>query len=98
MSDKQFNFDQIIIGSGFGGSVSTLRLTEKGNKVLVLEKGKYRNDEDYPESNKQPGEYIWEPKLGLKGTTQISYISKATIIHGVGVGAALKFMPMYIYS
>ncbi|MFT5295939.1 MAG: cholesterol oxidase [Colwellia sp.] len=86
MSDKQFDFDQIIIGSGFGGSVSALRLTEKGNKVLILEKGKYRNDEDYPESSKNAGDYVWAPKLGLRGTTQISYTSKATIIHGVGVG------------
>jgi cholesterol oxidase len=86
MSYKQFDFDQIIIGSGFGGSVSALRLTEKGNKVLILEKGKYRNDEDYPESSKNAGDYVWAPKLGLRGTTQISYTSKATIIHGVGVG------------
>jgi len=81
-----FDFDQIIIGSGFGGSVSALRLTEKGNSVLVLEKGKRREDGDYPESNKKAGEYLWEPKLGLKGTTQITYTSKTTIVHGIGVG------------
>ena len=39
MNNKDFDFDQIVIGSGFGGSVSALRLSEKGNKVLILEKG-----------------------------------------------------------
>ena len=43
---EEFDFDQIVVGSGFGGSVSALRLTEKGNRVLVLEKGKRRADHE----------------------------------------------------
>lgn len=54
MNTTQFDFDQIIIGSGFGGSVSALRLSEKGNKVLVLEKGLRRKDEDFPKPTSIP--------------------------------------------
>ena len=85
-NNKKFDYDQIIIGSGFGGSVSALRLTEKGNKVLVLEKGKRRTDEQYPENNNVAKDYLWEPKLGLRGSTQISITSKTMILHGIGVG------------
>ena len=83
---QEFDFDQIIIGSGFGGSVSALRLTEKGNRVLVLEKGPRRADKDFAKDNSQAKDYLWEPKLGLRGATQISYTSKTTVIHGIGVG------------
>ncbi len=84
--NEAFDFDQIIIGSGFGGSVSALRLSEKGHKVLVLEKGKRREDKDFPETNLDLKNYLWEPKLGMKGTLQMSYTSKAIILHGAGVG------------
>ncbi len=83
---QKYDYDQIIIGSGFGGSVSALRLTEKGNKVLVLEKGKWRKDKDYPKNNNIAKDYLWEPKLGLRGSTQISVTSKTMILHGIGVG------------
>jgi choline dehydrogenase-like flavoprotein len=51
MNNKDFDFDQIVIGSGFGGSVSALRLSEKGYKVLILEKGLRREDKDFPTTN-----------------------------------------------
>lgn len=86
MSDTKFDVDQVVIGSGFGGSVSALRLSEKGYKVLILEKGLRREDKDFPELNTDSKNYAWLPKLGLKGTTAFSMTSKATIIHGVGVG------------
>jgi cholesterol oxidase len=86
MSDTQFDVDQVIIGSGFGGSVSALRLSEKGYKVLILEKGLRREDKDFPELNTDAKNYTWLPKLGLKGTTAFSLTRKANIIHGVGVG------------
>jgi len=85
-ANEDFEFDQIIIGSGFGGSVSALRLSEKGHKVLILEKGKRRKDHEYPETNLDFKNYVWEPKLGMKGSLQTTYTSKATILHGVGVG------------
>lgn len=84
--EGELDFDQIIIGSGFGGSVSALRLTEKGNKVLVLEKGSRRADTDFAKDNGDAKDYLWNPKLGLRGATQISYTSKTTVLHGIGVG------------
>ena len=83
---EDFDFDQIVIGSGFGGSVSALRLTEKGNRVLILEKGKRRADHEYPEHSGDAKNYMWEPKLGLRGSLQLSFTRKVAIIHGIGVG------------
>lgn len=82
----KFDCDQVIIGSGFGGSVSALRLTEKGHKVIILEKGKRRNDKDFAETNMDKKNYMWMPLLGWKGVTQFSFSNKVTILHGVGVG------------
>jgi cholesterol oxidase len=86
MQTAKYDFDQVVIGSGFGGSVSALRLSEKGHRVLVLEKGLRRDDKDFPELNTDVKNYMWLPGLGLKGTTQFSFTSKATIISGCGVG------------
>ncbi|MBD1575939.1 MULTISPECIES: GMC oxidoreductase [Vibrio] len=86
MSTLTYDFDQIIIGSGFGGSVSALRLTEKGNRVLILEKGRRRNDSEFAETNLDAKNYMWMPKLAWRGVTQVTYTSKVTILHGVGVG------------
>ena len=55
------SFDYVIIGSGFGGSVSALRLAEKGYSVLVLEKGKRFEDQDFAKSNWQFWKYMWLP-------------------------------------
>ncbi|WP_156492174.1 NAD(P)-binding protein, partial [Oleiphilus sp. HI0080] len=71
-SDEQFDFDQIIIGSGFGGSCSALRLSEKGYRVLVLEKGKRWKETDFPETNWNFKKYLWAPKLGMTGPWQIT--------------------------
>lgn len=86
MQQDNFDFDQIVVGSGFGGSVSALRLTEKGNRVLILEKGLRRNDKDFPKSNLETKNYMWMPELGMTGTIQFSFTSKVTVLHGVGVG------------
>ena len=61
------SYDYVIIGSGFGGSVSALRLSEKGYKVLVIEKGKWWKPEDFPANNWDLKNWLYEPKLGLKG-------------------------------
>lgn len=86
MEHDNFDFDQVIIGSGFGGSVSALRLTEKGHRVLILEMGKRRNDKDFAKTNLDKKNYMWMPQIGWKGVTKFSYTNKATIIHGIGVG------------
>ncbi len=80
------SYDQVVIGSGFGGSVSALRLSEKGYSVLVLEQGLRREDEDYPKDNWDLKNTLWATKVGFKGPTQISMTSKVTVLHGSGVG------------
>jgi cholesterol oxidase len=84
MSDRQY--DWIIIGSGFGGSVSAHRLTQKGYKVLVIEKGRRFNDDDFPKSNWDLKRWMWNPMMGLKGIFQMSFMKHMTVLHGVGVG------------
>lgn len=79
-------YDYVIIGSGFGGSVSAMRLTEKGYSVLVLEKGKRFEDKDFAKSNWQYWKYLWLPALRAHGILQISIIKGVMVLHGAGVG------------
>lgn len=87
MSHEEKNtYDYIIIGSGFGGSVSALRLAEKGYSVLVLEQGKRYRDEDFAKSNWAVWKYLWAPALRCFGILQISLLKGVMILHGRGVG------------
>ncbi|MCF6168613.1 GMC oxidoreductase [Lutibacter sp.] len=83
---NKLDYDYVVIGSGFGGSVSALRLAEKGYKVLVIEKGKWFKSNDFPKTNWQLKKWIWEPKLGLKGFFKMTFLNHVTILSGVGVG------------
>lgn len=80
------NFDYIVIGSGFGGSVSAMRLAEKGYSVLVLEKGKEYTSKDFPKSNLNLFKYLWIPVLKMHGFQKLSFFKNASILSGVGVG------------
>ena len=79
-------FDYVIIGSGFGGSVSAMRLVEKGYSVLVLEKGKRLNDQDFAKRNWQYWKYLWAPAIRAHGILQISILKGVMVLHGAGVG------------
>ncbi len=79
-------YDYLIIGSGFGGSVSTLRLAEKGYKVLTLEQGKRYHSEDFPKSNWNLPRYLWFPPLRFFGFQKLSFYKTASIMSGTGVG------------
>jgi cholesterol oxidase len=90
-STFQFNtfsmiYDYIVIGSGFGGSVASLRLVEKGYKVLLLEQGKRYNPEDFPKTNWNIPKYLWIPSLRCFGFQKLSFYSTASILSGTGVG------------
>jgi cholesterol oxidase len=80
------HYDWVIVGSGFGGSVSALRLTEKGYRVLVIEKGRRFGQKDFPKTNWDLKRWMWMPAMGLKGIFQMSFLDHVTILHGVGVG------------
>src|SRR3972149_6251796 len=84
MSDETFDF--VIIGSGFGGSASAMRLTEKGYRVLVLERGKRFRDEDFAKSTWNVFKYLWLPALRCFGILQLSSFRDAAVFHGSGVG------------
>jgi cholesterol oxidase len=79
-------FDYVIIGSGFGGSVSAMRLTEKGYSVLVLERGKRFRDQDFAKTNWAFWKFLWLPGLRSFGIMQISPFRNVFVLHGSGVG------------
>ncbi|MGB8331237.1 MAG: GMC family oxidoreductase [Polyangiales bacterium] len=83
---REQHYDWIIIGSGFGGSVSAHRLTQKGYKVLVIEKGRRFKPEDFPKNNWDLKHWLWNPALGFRGFFQMSFMKHMTVYHGVGVG------------
>jgi cholesterol oxidase len=79
-------FDFVVIGSGFGGSVAALRLTEKGYSVLVLERGKRFRDQDFPKTNWVVWKYLWAPALRCFGILQIVPFRNVVVMQGCGVG------------
>jgi len=83
---EQFDYDYIIIGSGFGGSVSALRLGEKGYRVAVLEKGRRYGTEDFPHTNWNVRKSLWIPQLGLYGIFALTFLKHVFVLHGAGVG------------
>ena len=79
-------YDYIIIGSGFGGSVSALRLAEKGYSVLVIEKGKWYSKDDFPKTNWNLKKWIWLPSIGFYGIMKMTFYKHIAILSGTGVG------------
>ncbi|HET9590184.1 MAG TPA: GMC oxidoreductase [Anaerolineales bacterium] len=79
-------YDFVIIGSGFGGSVSAMRLTEKGYSVLVLERGKRFEDQEFPKRNWNIWEYLWMPVLRCFGILELSLFQGLFVFRGSGVG------------
>jgi cholesterol oxidase len=84
--DRQLDFDWLVIGSGFGGSVSALRLAEKGYSVGVLECGRRFEDSDLPRSTWDFRRYWWAPRLGMRGIFRLTFFRDVSIVSGSGVG------------
>ena len=80
------DFDVVVIGSGFGGSVAALRLTEKGYKVCVLEAGRRFSDKDFPKTSWRLHRFLFLPRLGLKGIQRIHVLPDVLVLAGAGVG------------
>lgn len=85
-TQRDFDFDFIVVGSGFGGSVSGLRLTEKGYRVLMLEKGRELGPDDFPRSNWNLKRWLWAPTFGWRGLFKMTFFRHVTVLSGVGVG------------
>ncbi len=85
-SARQFDFDWLVIGSGFGGSVSALRLAEKGYRVGVIECGRRFRDEDFATSTWSLRRYFWAPRVGMRGILRLSTFKDLSVVSGCGVG------------
>jgi cholesterol oxidase len=84
--ERSYDFDWLVIGSGFGGSVSALRLAEKGYSVGVLECGRRYADDELPRSTWDLRRYFWNPRLGLRGIFRLTNFKDVTVVSGSGVG------------
>ncbi|OBK43797.1 NAD(P)-binding protein [Mycobacterium kubicae] len=81
-----FNYDVLVIGSGFGGSVTALRLSEKGYRVGVLEAGRRFGDQDFAKNSWHVRDYLFKPSVGCYGIQRIDVLSDAVVLSGAGVG------------
>jgi cholesterol oxidase len=81
-----FDYDVLIVGSGFGGSVAALRAVEKGYRVGVMEAGKRWNDEDIPKTQWNLPRFLWLPAAELYGIQRIEYLDDVLVLSGAGVG------------
>ena len=78
--------DVVVVGSGFGGSVTALRLAEKGYRVLVLEAGRRFADDDFAKTSWDVRKFLWAPRLGCYGIQRIHRLKDVMILAGAGVG------------
>lgn len=83
---RHHDFDWIVVGSGFGGSVAALRLTQKGYRVGVMESGRRFEDHEFPRTTWDLRRYFFAPRIGLRGIFRLSLFKHVTIVSGAGVG------------
>jgi cholesterol oxidase len=86
VTQGSFDYDVLVIGSGFGGSVTALRLSEKGYRVGVLEAGRRFRDEDFAKNSWHVRDYLFKPSVGCYGIQRIDLLSDAVVLSGAGVG------------
>src|SRR6202050_2545919 len=85
-SGDDFDFDWLVVGSGFGGSVSALRLSPKGYSGGVLECGGRFADHEFPRATADLKRYFWNPRLGMKGIFRLTTFKDVSVVSGCGVG------------
>ena len=83
---QDFDYDWLVVGSGFGGSVSALRLAEKGYQVGVLEAGRRYRDQEFAKSTWDLKRFLWAPALGLRGIFRLTPFKDVFIASGAAVG------------
>jgi len=83
---QDLDYDWLVVGSGFGGSVASLRLAEKGYRVGLIEAGRRVADTDMPRSTWDLKRYFWAPKLGMRGIFRLTVFRDVTVVSGSGVG------------
>ncbi|TDD33267.1 GMC family oxidoreductase, partial [Actinomadura sp. KC06] len=89
MPGDAYDFDVIVVGSGFGGSVTALRLAEKGYRVAVLEAGRRFDEETLPKTSWRLRKYVWAPRLGMRGIQRVHLVggkAGVLVLAGAGVG------------
>ena len=90
--------DVIVVGSGFGGSVTALRLVEKGYRVTVLEAGKRFTPDTLPKTSWDLRAFLWMPRLGLTGMQRITFLKDVVILSGAGVGGGSLVYANTLYT
>lgn len=86
MERRGGRYDVVVVGSGFGGSVAALRLTEKGYRVAVLEAGRRFADDEFARTSWDLRRFLWAPRLGCYGIQRIHRVSDSLVLAGAGVG------------
>ena len=80
------HWDVVVVGSGFGGSVAALRLSEKGYKVLVVESGRRFRDDELPKTSWRLPKFLWAPAVGMFGIQRLTLLNDVLVLSGAGVG------------
>ena len=92
------DFDVVVIGSGFGGSVAALRLREKGYSVAVIEAGRRFKDKDFPKTSWRLRRFLFFPRLGLTGIQRIHALPDVMVLAGAGVGGGSLVYANTLYT
>jgi cholesterol oxidase len=83
---QDLDYDWLVVGSGFGGSVSSLRLAEKGYRVGLIESGRRVTDADMPRSTWDLRRYFWAPRMGMRGIFRLTIFRDVAVVSGAGLG------------
>ena len=99
MTDQdEANYDVVVVGSGFGGSVAALRLTEKGYRVAVLEAGRRFTPQSLPKTSWDLRRFLWAPRLGLRGIQRITLLKDVVVLSAAGVGGGSLVYANTLYT